>query len=48
MIVDLGDVSFADQEGRRLLVEMQEKGAALVKASGFLRHMLADDRHHSD
>jgi ABC-type transporter Mla MlaB component len=39
--VDLGAVSFADHEGRALLLEMQEKGAMLAKVSGFIRHILA-------
>ena len=40
--VDLGAVSFADREGRALLLEMQKKGAVLAKASGFMRQILAD------
>jgi ABC-type transporter Mla MlaB component len=41
-VVDLGSVSFADREGRALLLEMQKKGAVLAKASGFMRHILAE------
>lgn len=40
IVVDLGDVSFADSEGRTLLLNMQEEGVGLVKASAFLREML--------
>jgi ABC-type transporter Mla MlaB component len=42
MTVDLGAVSFADRAGRALLLEMQKKGAALARVSGFMRQMLAD------
>ncbi len=41
VLVDLSSVSFADREGRALLLEMQKKGAVLAKASGFMRHILA-------
>jgi len=40
VVVDLGDVSFADSDGRALLLNMKEKGVGLVKASAFLREML--------
>jgi ABC-type transporter Mla MlaB component len=42
VMVDLGSVSFADREGRALLLEMQKKGAVLAKVSGFMRHILAE------
>jgi ABC-type transporter Mla MlaB component len=42
VVVDLASVSFADREGRALLLEMQKKGAVLAKVSGFMRHILAD------
>ena len=40
VVVDLGDVSFADSDGRALLLNMKEEGVGLVKASAFLREML--------
>lgn len=40
IVVDLGGVSFADSEGRALLLNMQEEGVGLIKASAFLREML--------
>ena len=40
--VELSGVSFADWEGRKLLLEMQGEGARLVAPSVFLRHMLAE------
>jgi len=46
--VDLGAVSFADQEGRALLLEMQKEGAVLARVSGFMRHILADSDDDSD
>lgn len=50
--VDLGSVSFADSNGRALLLNMQDHGAGLIKASAFLREMLkldglARDRQNS-
>jgi ABC-type transporter Mla MlaB component len=42
VMVDLGAVSFADREGRALLLELQQEGAVLAKASGFMRQILAD------
>jgi len=39
--VDLRAVSLADTEGRALLLEMQQKGAELIKVSEFMRHILA-------
>jgi anti-anti-sigma regulatory factor len=42
LVVDLRAVNFSDQEGRALLLEMQKKGAELVKASGFMREILTD------
>lgn len=46
--VDLGAVSFADQEGRALLLEIQKEGAVLARVSGFMRHILADSGDDSD
>jgi len=40
LLVDLGSVSFADPNGRALLLNMQDHGVGLVKASAFLREML--------
>lgn len=40
--VELSGVSFADWEGRKLLLEMQGEGARLVAPSVFLRHMLTE------
>ncbi len=40
--VDLRAVSFADGQGRALLLELQKKGAVLARASGFMQHILAD------
>jgi len=40
--VELGGVSFADWEGRKLLLDMENNGAKLVAPSVFLRHMLAE------
>ena len=40
--VELSGVSFADWEGRKLLLDMQREGARLVAPSVFLRHMLAE------
>jgi ABC-type transporter Mla MlaB component len=48
MTVDLGAVSFADHEGRALLLEMQAKGATLARVSGFMRHILAVSSDDSD
>lgn len=42
VVVDLSSVSFADGEGRALLLEMQKQGAVLAKVSGFMRHILAE------
>jgi hypothetical protein len=47
-IVDLSAVSFADREGRALLLEMKKRGAVLAKASGFMRHVLTDGGDDSD
>lgn len=40
--VELSGVSFADWEGRKLLLDMENGGAKLVAPSVFLRHMLAE------
>jgi anti-anti-sigma regulatory factor len=41
--LDFGGVSFADSEGRQLLLTMQKKGVALTKLSGFMRETLERD-----
>jgi len=51
--VDLGAVSFADSDGRTLLLSMQQQGVALVKASSFLQEILKasgpnPNRHESE
>lgn len=56
--VDLGGVSFANPEGRDLLLCMRKQGAKLIKPSGFMREFLsiatpisgtgADVRHQGD
>lgn len=38
--LDFGGVSFADFEGRHLLLTMQREGVALTKLSGFMRESL--------
>lgn len=38
--VDLAGVSFVDERGRHLLLEMQQAGAILQGASLYLRHVL--------
>ena len=53
IVVDLGAVNFADSRGRALLLEMREQGAALMRASGFMRQTLGQDastlnERHSD
>ncbi|MGD0957711.1 MAG: hypothetical protein ABR953_12920 [Candidatus Acidiferrales bacterium] len=53
IVVDLSAVSFADSEGRTLLLKMREQGAGLMRASGFMRQILGQDGskldgHHSD
>ena len=40
VLVDLGNVSFVDSKGRTLLLNMQDEGVGLIKASAFLREML--------
>lgn len=40
--VELSGVSFADWEGRKLLLDMEQGGAKLNAASVFLRHMLSE------
>jgi hypothetical protein len=39
--VDLGGVSFANPEGRDLLLTMRKQGAKLIKPSGFMREVLS-------
>ena len=46
--IDLGAMSFADRDGRELLLELQKKGAALARVSEFMRHILADHDDESD
>src|SRR5208282_6410896 len=41
--VDLGAVSFADPDGRKLLLTMKNQGVALMKLSGFMREVLERD-----
>jgi anti-anti-sigma regulatory factor len=43
VVVDLGGVSFADSEGRQLLLTMQRKGVVLTRLSGFMREVLERD-----
>jgi len=40
--IELSGVSFADWEGRKLLLDMQKGGARLVAPSVFLRHILSE------
>jgi anti-anti-sigma factor len=40
IVVDLSGVSFVDSVGRALLLNMQDEGVGLIKASAFLREML--------
>jgi anti-anti-sigma regulatory factor len=44
VLVDLGSVSFADSNGRALLLNMQQEGVGLIKPSAFLREMLKRNR----
>jgi len=48
VVVDLGAVSFADREGRALLMEVRKSGTALINVSEFMRHILADSEDESD
>jgi len=53
IVVDLSAVSFADSEGRALLLKMREQGAGLARPSGFIRQILGQDgstldERHSD
>jgi anti-anti-sigma regulatory factor len=48
VIVDLGAVSFADRDGRALLLELQKGGAVFARVSEFMRHILADGGDDSD
>src|SRR5271157_711326 len=41
--VDLGAVSFADPDGRKLLLTMKKQGVTLMKLSGFMREVLERD-----
>jgi ABC-type transporter Mla MlaB component len=43
--VDLSGVTFADWRGRKLLLDMQNRGAELVGGSSFLRQMLAGTKN---
>lgn len=40
LTIDLGSVSFADREGRSLLLAIERRGAVLARVSGFLKHIL--------
>lgn len=46
--IDLGAVSFMDENGRDLLLRMQKEGAALNGGSSFLRHVLEDGKTNSE
>jgi len=53
IVVDLSAVSFADAEGRALLLKMRKEGAGLARPSGFMRQILGQDEstldeRHSD
>ncbi|HEV3481847.1 MAG TPA: hypothetical protein VGR97_05895 [Candidatus Acidoferrales bacterium] len=41
IVVDLGGVSFANPDGRDLLLTMRKRGAKLIKPSGFMREVLS-------
>ena len=40
VVVDLGGVSFANAEGRNLLLAMRKRGVKLIKPSGFMSEVL--------
>jgi hypothetical protein len=40
VLVDLASVTFADSNGRALLLNMRDHGVGLIKASAFLREIL--------
>ena len=40
IVADLGGVSFANAEGRNLLVAMRQRGVKLIKPSGFMSEVL--------
>lgn len=40
IVVDLGGVSFANTEGRNLLLAMRKRGVKLIKPSGFMSEVL--------
>lgn len=48
LTLDLGDLSFADRDGRALLRELQRSGAVLTGVSEFMRHILAESSRDSD
>lgn len=48
LTIDVGAVSFADREGRALLLAIERDGAILEKVSGFLRHVLAENNNELD
>ncbi len=41
IVVDLGEVSFANPEGTDLLLRMRRQGGKLIKPSGFMREVLS-------
>jgi len=43
--IDLTGVTFADWRGRKLLLDMQRRGAELVGGSSFVRQMLAGTKN---
>ncbi len=47
VVVDLGDVSFVDSDGRALLLNMKKQGVGLIKASAFIRETLKLKRSDS-
>jgi ABC-type transporter Mla MlaB component len=46
--IDLGEVSFADRDGRALLLELQANGAVLNGISEFMRRILAGSGDDSE
>jgi hypothetical protein len=46
--VDLGGVSFVDERGRDLLLQMRKQGVALNGGSSFLRRTLMDGNTNSE
>jgi ABC-type transporter Mla MlaB component len=46
--IDLGEVTFADRDGRALLLELRANGAVFDGVSEFMRHILAGSGDDSD